>query len=303
MRQAYDYWQEQEVHERVVCVWISRHFQNAEVKKSFGDRVLMSSAKASAYTLMTPSTTCPTSRRSKASSLLWTYSMMASCRCTRARSPGQHERGSPSLLTPAWTTLSCGDSTATPVRHSFLRSSLASTFWAGCADITEPVACAACQSGILDTGATQNAVSPLLRAAASTYLGLWCIALFYVQVVCVGMYVCSAACYACIGAPQRRPNFDGLLKRCGKRQPQELVRHCLRTATRDSLSDYSLSTLPSRMTVSITAIFEADKCRKWTPTSTGVAGAWRCNNPQTCRGAYSAERVRWRAVRAPPVWR
>ena len=25
MRQAYDYWQDQEVQERVVCVWISRH--------------------------------------------------------------------------------------------------------------------------------------------------------------------------------------------------------------------------------------------------------------------------------------
>ena len=38
--------------------------------------------------------------------------------------------------------------------------------WLCCADSTEPVACAACQSGILDTSATQNAVSALLHAAA-----------------------------------------------------------------------------------------------------------------------------------------
>ena len=35
----------------------------------------------------------------------------ASCRSTRARAPEQHERGSPSLLNPTWTTLACGDST------------------------------------------------------------------------------------------------------------------------------------------------------------------------------------------------
>ena len=34
MRQAYDYWQDQEVHERVVCVRISRQRFNKETKES-----------------------------------------------------------------------------------------------------------------------------------------------------------------------------------------------------------------------------------------------------------------------------
>ena len=53
----------------------------------------------------------------------------------------------------------------------------------------------------------------------------------------VGVYVCSAACYACCGVLQRRHNFDAFLRRFGKRQPQVLVRHWLGTATRSSLSD------------------------------------------------------------------
>ena len=61
-----------------------------------------------------------------------------------------------------------------------------------------------------------------------------------VPVVDVGMCVCGAACSARCGVLQRRHNFDAFLKRLGKRQPQELVRHWLGTATRNSLSDDSV---------------------------------------------------------------
>ena len=61
-----------------------------------------------------------------------------------------------------------------------------------------------------------------------------------VQVADVRMYACGAACFACCGVLQRRHNFDAFLTRAGKRQPKELVRHWIRTATRDNLSDDSL---------------------------------------------------------------
>ena len=56
-----------------------------------------------------------------------------------------------------------------------------------------------------------------------------------VQVVDVGMYVSGAACYACCGVLHRRHNFEAFLKCFGKRQPQELDRHSIRTATRNCL--------------------------------------------------------------------
>ena len=69
---------------------------------------------------------------------------------------------------------------------------------------------------------------------------------------------CGAACYACCGVMLRRHNFDAFLKRSGKRQPQELIRHWIRTMTRNSLLDEK-----SLWTVPITAEFKAaKKCRK-----------------------------------------
>ena len=89
----------------------------------------------------------------------------------------------------------------------------------GCAGSTEPVACAASQTGIFDTG-THNAVSALLHAAAGACFVFVVCCCVGVPVVDVGMYVCGAACYACCGVLQRRHNFDVFLKRIiGKRQP------------------------------------------------------------------------------------
>ena len=84
---------------------------------------------------------------------------------------------------------------------------------------TEPVACAASQTGIFDTG-THNAVSALLHAAAGACFVFVVCCCVGVPVVDVGMYVCGAACYACCGVLQRRHTFDPFLKRIiGKRQP------------------------------------------------------------------------------------
>ena len=58
-----------------------------------------------------------------------------------------------------------------------------------CTDSTEPVACAACRSDILDTSATQNAVSAVLQAAACARLVLWCVALFVCKLF---MLVCTS---------------------------------------------------------------------------------------------------------------
>ena len=111
----------------------------------------------------------------------------------------------------------------------------------GCADSAAPVPCAACQFGIQDTGATHNAVSALLHAAAGAcFVFVVCCCCVGVPVVDVGMYVCASACYACCGVLQRRHSFDEFAKRIGKRQPQEVVRHWLGTETRDSLLDDGL---------------------------------------------------------------
>ena len=113
----------------------------------------------------------------------------------------------------------------------------------GCAPSTEPVGSAACRPGMLDTGATRNAVAALLHAAAAAagpcFVSGVCCGVG-VQVVDVSVYACGAACFACCGVLQRRHNFDAFLTRPGKRQPQKFVRHWIRTAARNSLSDDSL---------------------------------------------------------------
>ena len=85
--------------------------------------------------------------------------------------------------------------------------------------------------GILDTGATHNAVAALLHASAG--------ACFVFVVCCV--CVCGPACCACCGVLQRRHNFDEFLKRLESRQPCKLTFDWLGRATRDSSSDDSLS--------------------------------------------------------------
>ena len=84
-----------------------------------------------------------------------------------------------------------------------------------CADSTEAVACAACQSGILDTGATQNAVSALLDAAAGARLVLWCVALFVcklLMLVCTCVVLCVmravVCCSVAITSTHSRSAFD-----------------------------------------------------------------------------------------------
>ena len=83
------------------------------------------------------------------------------------------------------------------------------------------------------------------RARKTSSPPFWCVIGFVVrcsacvQVVDVGMCVCGAACSARWGVLQRRHSFDAFLKRLGKRQSQELVRHWIRTSTRNSLSDDS----------------------------------------------------------------
>ena len=144
----------------------------------------------------------------------------------------------------------------------------------GCTDSTEPVPCVACQSGIQDTGATHNATATLLHAAAGACFVFVVCCCVGVPVDDVGMYKCGATCHACCGVLQRRHHFDAFLRRSGKRQPQELVRRWLGTATRNNLSDdSSIWTFTCRMTVSITAEFKGAKNEeKWTPTSEGVGG-------------------------------
>ena len=66
----------------------------------------------------------------------------------------------------------------------------------GCPDPTEPVACAACRSGIQDTGATHNPVAALLHAAAGACLVFVVCCSVGVQVVDVGTYVWS--CVSCV---------------------------------------------------------------------------------------------------------
>ena len=87
-------------------------------------------------------------------------------------------------------------------------------------------------------------------------------------------------------SPPRGPNkrdsgcVDAFLKCFGKRQPQELVRHWIRKATRNSLSDEGLcrhlrlawqcrSRLNSKLT----------KVEKWTPTSEGLTCAAQRQKP------------------------
>ena len=113
-------------------------------------------------------------------------------------------------------------------------SVLSGKYVSGCADSTEPVACAACRSGILDMGTRQNAVSALLHTAAGARLILCCCV-----GVRVGMYVCGAACYTCCGVPQRLHNFGAFLKRFGSRHACKLTPNWLGAATRNRLSDDS----------------------------------------------------------------
>ena len=108
----------------------------------------MSSANASAHTLRTPCAACPTTRTSGASSppALTPRSVRASCRCTRGRARGQHERRLAELADPnvdhTWMwrlnpPLQFGPAFLGPPWQA--RSRLC------CADSTEPVACATCQ--------------------------------------------------------------------------------------------------------------------------------------------------------------
>ena len=84
---------------------------------------------------------------------------------------------------------------------------------------------------------TPSPSSSILRLVlVSFFVGCCCVG---VPVVDVGMCVCGAACSARCGVLQRHHNFDAFLKRHGKRQPQELVRRWIRTATRHSSSDDS----------------------------------------------------------------
>ena len=201
-------------------------------------------------------------------------SARGSCRCTRARAPPQHERGSPKLLTPTWTMLGCGDSIS-PTCSALPSLVLSGTYVLSCAVPTarnlwlvQPVNLASWHG--------RHAKRRLHPPPCNS----WCVIGFVVrcsvsvQVVDVVMYVRGAACYARCGVLQRRHNFDAFLKRFGKRQPQGLVRHWIRTATRNSKSDYGLCRLTSRMTVWITAKFKAAKnAEKTTPTSEGVVGS------------------------------
>ena len=128
-------------------------FNTFKFKISSADRSLMSNAKTSAYTLRTPCANCPTTRRSRASSplALTPRSVRASCRYTRARARGQQERGSPSLLTPTWTTLGCGDSTR--LSCTVLPSSvLSGKYVFGCA-----VTCGLCSLSIWHRGHGRHA--------------------------------------------------------------------------------------------------------------------------------------------------
>ena len=86
-------------------------------------------------------------------------------------------------------------SAARPPARSASRSSVFSGWHVlGCAGSTEPVACAACQSGIQDTGAAHNAVEALIHAAAGVcFVRVVCCSVG-VRVVNVGMYVCGPAC-------------------------------------------------------------------------------------------------------------
>ena len=98
----------------------------------------------------------------------------------RVRDPGPHARASLSLSTPMWITRGCGGST--PRHGSTLDADEygdSVRFRMGCAGPAEPITCAACKFGILDTGAAHasccalgeatrghNAVSSLIHAAA-----------------------------------------------------------------------------------------------------------------------------------------
>ena len=196
----------------------------------------MSSATSSAYTLKTPCATCPTTRRSSASSplALSPGSAKIPCRCKTARAPGQHDRGSPSLPIPTWTTLGCGDSTRPPVRSCLPRSSLARTFQA--ALCRQRGSCGLRSLSVLHPGHGLHAKRRLRPPPCFGWrvIGFVVRCPVCVQAIDVGVYVRGAACCACCGVPQRRHNFYAVLRRLGKHQPQELVRHWLGTATRNS---------------------------------------------------------------------
>ena len=106
-----------------------------------------------------PCATCPTSPGF----------VRAYCRFTKAKA-GQHEPGSPNLLTP--TTWLRRLNPLLLFGPAFL-GLWQVRFRLCCADSTEPAAGAdCCQSDIFDTGATQKAVSALLHAAAGACLFL-----------------------------------------------------------------------------------------------------------------------------------
>ena len=106
--------------------------------------------------------------------------MRGCCRCTRAKVLGLLACVSPSLATPLWITTWLWR--LNPRHGSTLEADEyvdSVRFRLGCAGPAEPITCAACNSGILDTGAAHasccalgeatrghNAVSSLLHAAA-----------------------------------------------------------------------------------------------------------------------------------------
>ena len=120
----------------------------------------------------------------------------------------------------------------------------------------------------------------MLRLVHVLFFVCCCVA---VPTVDVGMCVCGAACSARCGVLQRRHGFDAFLKRLGKRQPQELIRHWIRTATRHSLSDDSLCghlrvERESRSRLN-SKLQKMPKSR--TSTSEGLAGPSRGKKPES----------------------
>ena len=104
----------------------------------------------------------------------------ACCKCMKVKAPGPLVCALLSLVTPPWITRGCGGSN--PRHGSTLEADEyvdSVRFRLGCAGPVEPITCAACNSGILDTGAAHasccalgeatrghNAVSSLIHAAA-----------------------------------------------------------------------------------------------------------------------------------------
>ena len=183
------------------------------------------------------------------------------------------------LLTPTWSTLGCGDSTHSSC--SALPSSvLSGKYVLGCA--RQHVTCGLRSLSIWHPGHGRHAKRRLRPPPCCS----WCVIGFVVRcsvcvpIVDVAMYVCGAAGHACCGVPQRRHNFDAFFKRFGKHQPQVLVRHWIRTATRSGVSDYGVCRhlrVPRQCRSRLNS--KLQKCQKETPTSEGLAGRKRVTNP------------------------